>query len=226
MVAPMLELMATLRVLVVPWALPSRECEWDSGVLTVEAPICPSLCGRGSSLTDRPVGPAGLLLTVNSNRRTMTHLDSTVNSRHPCIFGLLPAGRRARREGPIGARAVVAGTPGSPPPCGGDGDRTRGHETGCWDTPSGYTAPRLRARWGRPGGWVDGGQAVRARSRSRASRFWAASAMCSSTAARAASGSPVAIASITTWCRGTDMLPSALSVPANMMDIRIDPDRG
>src|SRR6478736_134537 len=92
MVAPMLELMATLRVLVVAWGLPSSACEWDWGVLTVEAPICPPLCGRGSSLTDRPVGPAGLLLTVNSDGRTMTHFDSTVNSRHPCIFGLLPAG--------------------------------------------------------------------------------------------------------------------------------------
>src|SRR6478735_3820012 len=115
MVAPMLELMATLRVLVVAWGLPSSACEWDWGVLTVEAPICPPLCGRGSSLTDRPVGPAGLLLTVNSDGRTMTHLGSTVNSRHLCIFGLLPAGRRARQEGPIGARTVVAGTPGSPP---------------------------------------------------------------------------------------------------------------
>jgi hypothetical protein len=39
MVAPIPELMATFRVLVVPWALPSNECEWDCGVLTVEAPF-------------------------------------------------------------------------------------------------------------------------------------------------------------------------------------------
>lgn len=34
--APIPELTATLRVLVVPWALPSSECECE--VLTVEAP--------------------------------------------------------------------------------------------------------------------------------------------------------------------------------------------
>src|SRR6478736_1467724 len=39
MVAPIPELMATFRVLVVPWALPSNECECDCGVLTVEAPF-------------------------------------------------------------------------------------------------------------------------------------------------------------------------------------------
>ena len=39
MVAPIPELMATLRELVVPWALPSNECEWDCEVLTVEAPF-------------------------------------------------------------------------------------------------------------------------------------------------------------------------------------------
>ena len=52
MVAPIPELMATFRVLVVPWALPSRECECE--MLTVEAPISVRFCGTGSSLTEGP----------------------------------------------------------------------------------------------------------------------------------------------------------------------------
>ena len=53
MVAPIPELMATFRVLVVPWALPSNECEWDCEVLTVEAPFSVP-CGTGSALTEGP----------------------------------------------------------------------------------------------------------------------------------------------------------------------------
>ena len=36
---------------------------------------------------------------------------------------------------------------------------------------------------------------------------------------------PVAIASTTCWWRGTDMFATALSVPANMIDIRMEPAR-
>ena len=55
MVAPIPELMATFRELVVPWASPSNECEWDCEVLTVEAPF--SVPWRtGSSLTEGPDG--------------------------------------------------------------------------------------------------------------------------------------------------------------------------
>src|SRR6476661_8048092 len=126
MVAPMLELMATLRVLVVAWGLPSSACEWDWGVLTVEAPICPPLCGRGSSLTDRPVGPAGLLLTVNSNRRTMTHLDSTVNSRHPCISGCSPRGGAPDERAPSGHARSSPGRPAVHHPVAGTATARRG----------------------------------------------------------------------------------------------------
>ena len=67
MVAPIPELMATFRVLVVPWALPSNECECDCEVLTVEAPISVRLVRTGSSLTEGPDGPYRMLLTVNSD---------------------------------------------------------------------------------------------------------------------------------------------------------------
>ena len=53
MVAPIPELMATFRVLVVPWALPSNECECDCGVLTVEAPFSVPWW-TGSALTEGP----------------------------------------------------------------------------------------------------------------------------------------------------------------------------
>jgi hypothetical protein len=46
MVAPIPELIATLRELVVPWALPSSECECDC-VLTDEAPFLGPLAGPG-----------------------------------------------------------------------------------------------------------------------------------------------------------------------------------
>src|SRR6478752_2439516 len=85
MVAPMPELMATFRVLVVPWALPSNECECDCEVLTVEAPF--SVPCRDRVVADRRprTGPTGVLLTVNSDEETMTDTRSTVNSQHATI---------------------------------------------------------------------------------------------------------------------------------------------
>src|SRR6476620_386889 len=85
MVAPIPELMATFRVLVVPWALPSNECEWDCAVLTVEDPF--SVPWRDRVFADRRPrrGPTGVLLTVNSDEETMTQARSTVNSQHATI---------------------------------------------------------------------------------------------------------------------------------------------
>src|SRR6478672_5977889 len=86
MVAPIPELMATFRVLVVPWALPSNECEWDCAVLTVEAPF--SVPWRDRVFADRRPrrGPTGVLLTVNSDEETMTQARSTVNSQQAIIL--------------------------------------------------------------------------------------------------------------------------------------------
>src|SRR6478609_6048426 len=86
MVAPIPELMATFRVLVVPWALPSNECECDCGVLTVEAPFSvpvDRVCADRGPLKD----PTGVLLTVNSDEVTMAHARFTVNSQHATLFG-------------------------------------------------------------------------------------------------------------------------------------------
>ena|SRR6478752_6223969 len=89
MVAPIPELMATFRVLVVPWALPSNEC--DCEVLTVEAPFSVPV-DRVCADRRPPLDPTGVLLTVNSDEATMTHTRFTVNSQHPEILGDLPAG--------------------------------------------------------------------------------------------------------------------------------------
>ena len=91
MVAPIPELMATLRELVVPWALPSNECECecDCEVLTVEAPFSVPLPDRVCA-DRRPKSLTGVLLTVNSDEETMTHTSSTVNSQQAAILGMPP----------------------------------------------------------------------------------------------------------------------------------------
>jgi len=67
MVAPIPELMATLRVLVVPWALPSREC--DVEVLTVEAPFPIRVVADPHSLAAVPDS-----VSVNSQQRSEREL--------------------------------------------------------------------------------------------------------------------------------------------------------
>src|SRR6476659_1179050 len=184
MVAPIPELMATFRVLVVPWALPSNEC--DCEVLTVEAPFSVPV-DRVCADRRPPLDPTGVLLTVNSDEATMTHTRFTVNSQHPEILGDLPAGGASDRTAAGRGRPVGQRPPADDAPPGG-----RVRRTGAERCSEGGRAGRRSCRQVRePAGprsgiaRVDGsgragsarGQALRGSTLLRLSRFCAASRM-------------------------------------------------